>query len=56
MTHRVLIIEDEIHSANRLKQLVEEFDDSFTVVAILSGIEESKQWLNKKAFLNHIKS
>ncbi len=47
MTHRVLIIEDEIHSANRLKQLVEEFDDSFTVVAILSGIEESKQWLNK---------
>ncbi len=47
MKYNVLIIEDEKHSAIRLKQLIEETDKSFNVVGMLSGIEESKDWILK---------
>ncbi len=45
MKYQILILEDEMHSANRLKQMVEEDSESFEVVAMLPSVEEGKQWL-----------
>ena len=42
---KVLIIEDELHTANRLKKLVLEADSNIEVLAILDSIESSLQWL-----------
>ncbi len=44
MKYTILIIEDEIHSAQRLKQMVEAIDDSFEVIAILASVAESVKW------------
>ena len=41
---KVLIIEDEIHTANRLEQLVKECEPSIEVLAILNSVAQSIKW------------
>lgn len=45
----IVIIEDEILAAERLQQLVKEYDPSIRVAACLESIEESVQWLQTHA-------
>ncbi|HBZ24735.1 MAG TPA: DNA-binding response regulator [Rikenellaceae bacterium] len=44
---RILIIEDEIHTANRLKQLILEYNRDYEIVATLSSIDASVEWLKE---------
>lgn len=44
---KVLIIEDELHNAKRLKAILAEIDPEIEVAAILEGISESINWLNE---------
>lgn len=44
----ILIIEDELLAAERLKLLLKQYDPSINVVACLESIEESVQWLQTK--------
>ncbi|MCX2475342.1 LytTR family DNA-binding domain-containing protein [Pedobacter sp. MC2016-05] len=41
---KIVIIEDEKHNANRLKQLLQDIDKNIQVVAILEGVRESINW------------
>ncbi len=41
---RILIIEDEKHTANRLETLVREFDSTVEILAILDSVENSINW------------
>lgn len=41
---RVLIIEDEVLTSRRLRQLIQSADDSIDVLAILDSIEDSVEW------------
>lgn len=43
----ILIIEDEIHAAERLTRMIREIDDSISVLAILDSVVESVSWLRK---------
>lgn len=45
---RVLIIEDEVHNAKRLKSILEDIDPEIEVIAMLEGVTESINW-----FKNH---
>lgn len=47
----ILIIEDELLAAERLKLLLKQYDPSINVVACLESIEESVQWLQTKPHL-----
>ncbi|MCT4637789.1 MAG: LytTR family DNA-binding domain-containing protein [Bacteroidales bacterium] len=40
----VLIIEDEHHTANRLKQLITELDSTTNIITILSSVESAIEW------------
>lgn len=42
---KILIIEDELHTANRLKQLIFEYDKDYEIVDSLSSIASSVEWL-----------
>lgn len=44
----ILIIEDELLAAERLKLLLKQYDPSINVVACLESIEESVQWLQTR--------
>lgn len=44
---KILIIEDELHTANRLKQLILEYDKENEIVATLSSIESAVKWFKK---------
>jgi two-component system response regulator LytT len=44
----VLIIEDEMLAAERLKLLIKQYDPSITVQACLDSIEDSVRWLQTK--------
>ena len=44
---RVLIFEDEKHTAIRLKNLLAEIDDSIEIVDIISSVEEGVKWYNE---------
>ena len=46
---KVLIIEDEQKTAERLKNMIQEIEKEFEVVAILESIEASVHWLNNNA-------
>ncbi len=50
----VLIIEDEYHTANRLKQLITEIDNTINIVAILSSVESSIEWFRNNEHPNLI--
>lgn len=41
-----IIIEDEQHNAELLKGIVEKYDDTANLLAILPSIQESVEWLN----------
>lgn len=43
----ILIIEDEQLAAERMKELLLQFDSTITVLAILDSIKASVQWLNE---------
>ena len=43
---RVLIIEDEIPAANRLKKLILGYDATIEIVDIIDSVESAVQWLN----------
>lgn len=45
-TH-ILIIEDELSSANKLQDFLRDIDSNFHVISILSSIEDSINWLEK---------
>jgi two-component system response regulator LytT len=42
---KILIIEDELHTANRLKQLIFEYDKDYEILDCLSSIASSVEWL-----------
>ena len=44
---RILIIEDELHTANRLKQLILEYNKDYEILDSLSSIESSVKWLKQ---------
>lgn len=44
---RVLIFEDEKHTAIRLKSLLTELDHSIEIIDIISSVEEGIKWFNK---------
>lgn len=46
---KVLIIEDEVLTSRRLKQLIESDDDSLEVIDILDSIESSVEWFSKNS-------
>lgn len=46
---KVLIIEDEILTSRRLKQLLESADDSIDVIDVLDSIESSVEWFSKNS-------
>ena len=41
-----LIIEDELHNAELLESIVEKYDSTANLLAILTSIQESVEWLN----------
>lgn len=41
---KVLIIEDELHSANRLKKMILEYDPGTEVLGILDSVEQAISW------------
>lgn len=43
----VLILEDEMHSAERLASLIKKHDQSAEIVNVLGSIEEAKEWFGK---------
>ncbi|MCX6324153.1 MAG: LytTR family DNA-binding domain-containing protein [Sphingobacteriales bacterium] len=45
----ILIIEDEALAAERLQLLLKQYDADIKVLGVLESIEESVQWLQKKA-------
>ncbi len=47
---RILIIEDEIHTATRLKQLILEYNQDYVIVATLSSVDSSIDWLRENDF------
>ena len=44
---KVLIIEDEIHSANRLKKMIMDYDPEAVVLDILDSVEQSVAWFKE---------
>lgn len=44
---RVLIIEDELHNAQRLARILKEVEPGIQIQAILEGVEESVNWLEQ---------
>lgn len=46
---KVIIIEDEVLAARRLKQMINEYDNTIEIVAELESVEESIQWFQKNA-------
>ncbi|RQO70244.1 DNA-binding response regulator [Pedobacter sp. KBW06] len=42
---KVLIIEDELHNAKRLRAILEDIDPKIEVLAMLEGVTESISWL-----------
>lgn len=44
----VLIIEDEMLAAERLQSLIQHYDPTIKIVAILESIEESVEWIQSK--------
>lgn len=45
---RLLIIEDEIHNANRLQLMLKELDPEITVVGILESVADSVEWFDQQ--------
>lgn len=45
---RLLIIEDEIHNANRLQLMLKELDTEITVVGILESVADSIEWFDQQ--------
>ena len=45
---KVLIIEDELHNAKRLKAILEEIDPEIEILEMLDGVAESITWLNEQ--------
>lgn len=43
---RLLIIEDEIHNANRLQLMLKELDPEITIVGILESVADSIEWFD----------
>ena len=46
---KVLIIEDERHTANRLKQIIKDYDSNIEIPAILSSVAESIDWFQNNS-------
>jgi len=44
---KILVIEDELHTANRLNQLIFEYNKDYEIIDSLSSIESSVEWLKK---------
>lgn len=44
---RLLIIEDEIHNANRLQLMLKELDPEITIVGILESVADSIEWFDQ---------
>jgi len=44
---RLLIIEDEIHNANRLQLMLKELDPELTIVGILESVADSIEWFDQ---------
>ena len=49
MTHKVLIIEDEIPAAKRLKSLINKFFAQASILTTLDSVEDSIKWLKSNA-------
>jgi DNA-binding LytR/AlgR family response regulator len=43
---KILIIEDEIYTALRLKKILLEHDKNFTIVGLIQSVQEAISWLN----------
>jgi DNA-binding LytR/AlgR family response regulator len=46
---KVIIIEDEVLAARRLKQMIHEYDSTIEIVAELESVEESIKWFQNNA-------
>lgn len=44
---KILIIEDELHTANRLQQLIFEYNKDYEILASLTSIKASVEWLKQ---------
>jgi two-component system, LytTR family, response regulator LytT len=44
---KILIIEDELHTANRLQQLIFEYNKDYEILAILTSVKSSVEWLKQ---------
>jgi DNA-binding LytR/AlgR family response regulator len=44
---RILILEDEMHSAERLASLIKKYDRSAEILGIIGALEEAKEWFSK---------
>ena len=44
---KILIIEDELHTANRLQQLIFEYNKDYEILASLTSIKSSVEWLKQ---------
>lgn len=43
---RILILEDESLAAERLEQLIRQYDESYQVLAVLDTVEDAVEWLS----------
>jgi two-component system, LytTR family, response regulator LytT len=46
---KALILEDEIHSAERLAHLVRKYEPSAEILGIIGSIEEAREWFSKNS-------
>jgi len=44
---KILIVEDELHTANRLQQLIFEYNKNYEILACLTSIKSSVEWLKQ---------
>jgi two-component system response regulator LytT len=51
---KILIIEDEIHNANRLQAMVKEINPEFVICDILESVSDSIEWFNTQPSPNLI--